>query len=370
MNDLQQAYFDLGIPSGSSMEAINLRYKRLIMVWHPDRMNNDDGRKVADEEMKKINNAKDVLKRHFDSGEHRESGACACRSGAAQQSQASSRPQGGPGPGHRRTRNTEEQQREDADARKRDEERRRRTEEEARQKAAHEAEQAAQAAQEKAVATAIRDENDRKLDLLRWRLSIGSGVIFVLLCFVPGIADSMVKPVISGEDLVLKLGPDEAKRRQLKEDWQAYLNDKQNVASSVLKMQTSTYDVSAWAPPFISADRNADYYSQEAYRQLVGKVQEAKKRNDQEIYNARMEVDRFQNTIAECQRRLAEAQTKVNNPDYAIQYQRSAGIDVERYQKLLNEAQQNLQFSQRRLEELQTNTDGPADSPPEFGTRN
>lgn len=370
MNDLQQAYFDLGIPSGSSMEAINLRYKRLIMVWHPDRMNNDDGRKVADEEMKKINNAKDVLRKHFDSGEHRDSGACACRSGAAQQSQASSRPQGGPGPGYRRTRNTEDQQREDAAARKRDEERRRQTQEEARQKAAHEAEQAAQVAQEKAVATAIRDENDRKLDLLRWRLSIGSGVIFVLLCFVPGIADSMLKPVIAGEDLVLKLGPNEARRNQLKEDWQAYLNDKQNVASSVLKMQASTYDVAAWVPPFISADRSADYFSQEAYRQLVGKVQEAKKLNDQEIYNARMEVDRFQNTISECQRRIAEAQTKVNNPDYAIQYQRSAAIDVERYQKLLNDAQESLQYSQKRLEEIQQKAQGSTNTRIEFGSQN
>lgn len=123
MNDLQQAYFDLGLPSGSSLEAINVRYKRLIMVWHPDRMNNDDGRRVADEEMKKINNAKDVLKRHFDSGDHRDTGACACRSAAGPQSQAFSRTQGGPGPGPRRTRNTEEQQREDAAARKRDEER-------------------------------------------------------------------------------------------------------------------------------------------------------------------------------------------------------------------------------------------------------
>ncbi|MBX9721175.1 MAG: hypothetical protein K2X81_07265 [Candidatus Obscuribacterales bacterium] len=113
-------------------------------------------------------------------------------------------------------------------------------------------------------------------------------------------------------------------------------------------------DVSAWSPPFISADRSADYFSQEAYRQLVGKVQETKKLNDQEIYNVRMEIDRFQNTIAECQRRIAEAQTRVNNPIYAIQYQRSAAIDVDRYQKLMNEAQDNLQYSQSKLDQLQS----------------
>lgn len=164
----------------------------------------------------------------------------------------------------------------------------------------------------------------------------------------------MVKPVISGEDLVLKLGPDEAKRNQLQEDWQAYLNDKQAVANSVLKMQASTYDVSAWSPPFISADRNADYFSQEAYRQLVGKVQEAKKLNDQEIYNASMEVDRFQNTIAECQKRIAEAQAKVDNPNFATLDQKYAASDVVRFRKLLNQAQDGLQYSQKRLDQLQS----------------
>lgn len=173
---------------------------------------------------------------------------------------------------------------------------------------------------------------------------------------MPGISDSIVKPVITGEDLVLNLGPDEAKRKQLKEDWQAYLNDKQSVANSVLKMQASTYDVSAWAPPFISADRSADYFSQEAYRQLVGKVQEAKKLNDQEIYNARMDVERYQNTIAECQKRIEEAQTKVNNPNYALQDQRYAASDVKRYQKLLDDAQDRLQYSKNRLDELQASS--------------
>lgn len=357
MNDLQQAYFDLGLKSGSSLEAILLRYKRLIMVWHPDRMNNDDGRKVADEEMKKINNAKDVLKSHFESGEHRETGTCACRSGAGQQAAgASPSGHGGPGPGPRRTRNTEEQQREDEAARTRDDERRQRTEEEARQRAAEQAEQAAQAAHEKAVATAFRDENDRKLDSLRWKLSIGCGVAFVLIGLVPIVSDALLKPVISGEDLVLKHRPDEAQSKQVNDGWQAYLNDKQYVATSVLKTQASNFDVSAWAPPFISSDRGADYLSQDAYRQLVGKPQEEQKQHDQDVYNARMDVDRYQNTIAECQKRIAEAQAKVDNPNYAILDQKYAASDVARFQRLLNEAQEGFQYSQKRLDALQSGT--------------
>jgi curved DNA-binding protein CbpA len=37
------------------MEAINRRYKRLIMVWHPDRFQNVEGKADAEEEFKKIN---------------------------------------------------------------------------------------------------------------------------------------------------------------------------------------------------------------------------------------------------------------------------------------------------------------------------
>jgi curved DNA-binding protein CbpA len=78
MNELQRAYFILGIMHGCSMEAIKTRYRRLAMVWHPDRCATDAQRQFAEEELKKINNAKDLLLKHFESGEHKASG-CQCQ---------------------------------------------------------------------------------------------------------------------------------------------------------------------------------------------------------------------------------------------------------------------------------------------------
>ena len=99
MNNLHQAYIDLGIPVGSSLDAVERRYKRLVMAWHPDRYPNAEHKREAEEELKKINSAKDVLKEHLKSSQHRETGDCECRSGAAEQ--AKHRQPGSSGPGRK-----------------------------------------------------------------------------------------------------------------------------------------------------------------------------------------------------------------------------------------------------------------------------
>jgi curved DNA-binding protein CbpA len=75
---LKNAYFVLGLEAGASLDAINRRYKRLIMVWHPDRLHTDAARKEAEDELKKINDARDKLTEHFKT-RHNPSGACACK---------------------------------------------------------------------------------------------------------------------------------------------------------------------------------------------------------------------------------------------------------------------------------------------------
>ena len=61
MNELHKAYAILGLEPGSTMDSIMRRYKRLIMVWHPDRAPTKEHKDFAEEELKKINNAKDLL---------------------------------------------------------------------------------------------------------------------------------------------------------------------------------------------------------------------------------------------------------------------------------------------------------------------
>jgi hypothetical protein len=76
---LLDAYHVLGLEPGSSIESIRRRYRRLIMVWHPDRAPSAEDRRFAEEELKKINNGKDLLERHF-RDEHIVASSCACQS--------------------------------------------------------------------------------------------------------------------------------------------------------------------------------------------------------------------------------------------------------------------------------------------------
>lgn len=66
MNELHTAYRVLGLEPGTSFDAIRRRHRRLAPVWHPDRMTNADGKREAEEELKKMNNYFDKLKKHFD----------------------------------------------------------------------------------------------------------------------------------------------------------------------------------------------------------------------------------------------------------------------------------------------------------------
>jgi len=179
---LAKAYFILGLEPGAPLDTINRRYKRLIMVWHPDRFPTADGKKDAEEELKRINNAKDQLKAHFETG-HKASGPCACKPSAGASSQTSNQTSGrtgqgpSPGPGKRRT--TQETNKEEADAKRRNEERARKTAEQAaekaRQNAAAEKEKAAQNSVKNAVDQTKLLEDER----LRWRVTLCLGAAWL-----------------------------------------------------------------------------------------------------------------------------------------------------------------------------------------------
>ncbi|MEZ4536984.1 MAG: J domain-containing protein [Cyanobacteriota/Melainabacteria group bacterium] len=77
MNKLHEAYKILELPPGADWAAVKKKYRFLSTVWHPDRMANEDFKKQAEEKLKAINHARDVLKNHFDTG-HRDSD-CDCQ---------------------------------------------------------------------------------------------------------------------------------------------------------------------------------------------------------------------------------------------------------------------------------------------------
>lgn len=178
---LQKAYFVLGLQPGDPMDKVIRRHKRLIMVWHPDRFPNEDGKKDAEEELKQINNAKDDLKNHFEKN-HKASGSCACRptAGASSQQQNSSRSSGpGPGPGKRKT--TQETNREEAEAQRRSREREAAAAAEAAEKERQRQAAASAAAQQQSAQQAVDQAKVLADERLRWKISLGIGAAWLAL---------------------------------------------------------------------------------------------------------------------------------------------------------------------------------------------
>lgn len=175
MNPLHEAYSILGLKPGSSKETILSRWKRLAMVWHPDRLPTEDGKREAEEELKKINNAKDVLWKHFESGAHKSTG-CECQPGSASQGadQNTNQQRTGHGPGPKRSRNPDPEE----EARQRDAERRRRAAEEA----AQQQQAQEQARQEKSYQAALQQEIAQNKEKLRWKIAKAEAVVFAFLC--------------------------------------------------------------------------------------------------------------------------------------------------------------------------------------------
>jgi curved DNA-binding protein CbpA len=81
MNELHKAYQALGLEPGALFETIKRRYRRLALVWHPDRMTNPEAKREAEEELKKINNMFERLKKHFET-EHTSGPGCRCKPAA------------------------------------------------------------------------------------------------------------------------------------------------------------------------------------------------------------------------------------------------------------------------------------------------
>ncbi len=177
MNEYQKAYSILGLEPGTNKESIQRRYKRLVMVWHPDRFPTEEGRKDAEEELKKINNAKDLLWKHFDKGEHKASG-CVCQGSAAKSESAPPprpkpnphpppQPNPGPGPGPKQKTAAEQE------AERRDAERR------AQQEAGSKQQQQSQTA---AFADAMKKQPTYDAEKLRWKIALGEGAVFLAIC--------------------------------------------------------------------------------------------------------------------------------------------------------------------------------------------
>lgn len=328
---LAEAYFVLSLKPGDQMDKVNARWKRLAMVWHPDRFPSEHGKKDAEEELKKINDAKDKLNKHFAS-EHKASGPCACNpTGAKPKQQERSGTGQGPGPGKRRT--TQENSYEEAEARHRNEERAKRNAEQDAEKAKQAAATTEAAKAQAAVKTAVEQSRQADDERLRWKISIGIMVAWVALNFF-GYASMSAKGW--WKDFSWK--------------WE------RDHPSAPAPSQTTTQPVNDYS----SNDSAWQQQQQEAAQKR--RDEDAEKLKQQKIYEARMAVDRYQKTIDHCTNEIAKIDQQLADPNVS-DYDKRGSLSFQNQQRhYLSEAQENLKMAQQDLANL-TGVAAPSETP-------
>ena len=197
MSDIHRAYQALALEPGAPFDSIKRRYRRLALVWHPDRMSSADAKQEAEEELKQINNNFEKLKKHFES-EHKSGPSCRCQPTAAGPPPNSSQNRSANQNNHSNSSSgpseAERKRQEEEATRKRTAEREKK---EAEEEAARRAAQATQRTQQKQQAAdeAIKNEAPRKEEVLRWKCTLVIAVTFIALigyCWVGCAARDLV----------------------------------------------------------------------------------------------------------------------------------------------------------------------------------
>lgn len=329
--DIRKAYLYLGLEAGTELPEVMTKYKRSAMVWHPDRMPNDPkAREEATEELKKFNWARDVLKAHFEGGRHSSTGPCICR--PANFDGTGHRRNTGPG---RRAKTTEETNREEAQAKAKNEER-------ARRAAGEQSTQQDKAQTEQAAAQAMQDAMNYEQTLndnrLRWRIALGLAAAYIGLCIF-GYVGTGIKAW--WHTFSFQWERDHAPKQE----------QTQRVSQPLPLLQVSPYD----QPP------STNYATSQPPQDLAQQRRddEAKKKHDQDIYFAKLDVDRYQRSIEHGQTLIPDLETQIANPNISNVDRHKLETYRDFQQKELTKNIENLKYAQSHLRELETATDVP-----------
>ena len=329
--NLRKAYFVLGLEPGASLETINRRYKRLIMVWHPDRFPTADGKHDAQEELKQINNAKDKLKAHFDKGGHKASGPCACRAGTAYPA-GGGRTSQGPGPGPaRRAKTAEEAHQEEAQARSRSEQRARRASEETAQKNSHQTEAGAFGAAQEFLKDALDQSNALEEERVRWKIAACLGVAWLILSLFGWVGTGI-----------------EGGWSDFTRQWQSDHPSHSGSANG-----TTNFDAAVKSPTYVPPpDDSVTIRKQQEDLEQQRRDEAARKQKDQDIYFTKLEIDKWQKSIEHSTTTIANLEAQIANPAVS-EFERTKLRSYQNFQRrCLGDAQASLDRAQQKLADL------------------
>lgn len=355
MNELHKAYNALGLEPGALFETVKRRYRRLVLVWHPDRMTNTDAKREAEEELKRINNSFEKLKKHFEN-EHKSGPSCRCQPAPAGPPPPGSQNASGSRGSTKSSGPTEEQRRQEEEAtRKRNAERERKAAEEAATRGAAEAAQKAHEKQQ-AAEDAINSEAARKEEALRWKCTAAVGLTFILLiayCWVG----------CAARDLTHWTGKQwENLQDQFKPKPQA--PPPMEIPSYVPEQPNQSYE--PYIPPYERfPGGNPSSWRQFHDEQEQRRKAAEEKQRQQDIYFAKLQVDRAQKAIDHCSHDIAQMELKLLD-SYISEFEKNKIRDMRDFQQRnLESAQAELRDAQNKLNSTGSNSPfGPPQPPP------
>ncbi|HEY9784239.1 MAG TPA: J domain-containing protein [Candidatus Obscuribacterales bacterium] len=318
----------------------------LVMVWHPDRMQNAAGRLEAEEELKRINNAFDVLKNHFER-DHKAGALCACQPAPTpgSQTQADSthrRSSQAAGGAYSQTSDPE------AEARRRQEERQRKAEEDARRAAAEaarktaEQQQAADAAK-RATEDALKQAHALNEDRLRWRLAM-AGLTALAAILIFGWAGMAARNCI----------------KDLQKNWQQPHQENPTTPQSSSPNNADSPAPPAGDPdnPYIPLQYRFPGGNPSTWRKFMEQEERKQRARDdeqrrQDIYFTKLAIDRNLKIIDHCNNTIAQLEAKIADP-YISDVERNKLIDYRDFQRQnLEAAQRELAVEQDKLQQLE-----------------
>ncbi|SRR5579875_638898 len=349
MSALHKAYQVLGLEPGTPFEPIKRRYRRLVLVWHPDRMHNDDGRREAEEELKNINQAFDALRNHFEK-HHRLGAACECQQNPSKNDSAHS------GKSHQANSAQDEQRRREEEASRREEERRRSAAAAAAEEAARRAEQERRAAEaaRQAMQDATKQQHLLQEEQFRWRIAVATGLAVVVLLFFAYIGIAARNGI---NDLQRKWSQDHLQR----------------VTSPTSPQPAPGITISP-APaddpenPYIPLEYRFPGGNPASWRKFMEEQELQQKKRDEEqrkqdVYFTKLAIDRNQKIIAHCESTIADLEAKIADP-YVSEFEKNKLREYRDFQQHnLEAARQELVAAQEKLNQLeQSDLSTPAPS--------
>ena len=352
---LAKAYLEFSLEGGSSLEEVNEAYKDLVMAWHSDRYPVGKKRQKAEEKMKKINNARDLLKKHF-SESHKATGYCACR-GAGNSGQTQGKTSTGQTSDTSKQKTAQQNNAEEAEARKRNEERARRSAAEAADAKAKAAAAAAQkASSEQSMQSALEQTKLANDERLRWKVSIGMVIVWVALNIFGGVSMN-------------------AKSWWHDFSWKWERDHPSTPAASQTPTEPSNPGYISPYNKFPGGDQNSWKEQQDADQRL--RDAQAEKQKQQDIYQCRMDIDKYRKAIGRCNSDIADCEAKIADPSISDIEKRKAA-DFESFKRnALQDSQAFLDAAEKRFTELtgkpasEVNlTDWHIDAPPTITPKN